>query len=188
VRSVRIVSLRERIIMKIAIAFGLVAALAGGTTQAHADTARATLKNLQNQDIGTVELVDTPSGSLLVKLKANRLPPGAHAFHIHEKGTCDVATKFESAGSHLAGGKRHGVLHEDGPHTGDLPNIEAAKDGTVMFEAFVTGSKKNSWLAAANVFDADGAAVVVHAKLDDYRTQPAGDAGDRIACGVLINK
>jgi Cu-Zn family superoxide dismutase len=166
----------------------LIASIAAGATGVRADTATAMLKNLQGQDVGTVKLSDTASGALLVKLNARRLPPGAHAFHIHEKGTCDAAAKFETAGGHLAGGKSHGVMHENGPHPGDLPNIDVATDGTAKFEAFVRGENKGDWIATANVFDADGAAVVIHAKIDDYRSQPAGDAGDRIACGVLNKK
>lgn len=157
----------------------------GAASSAHAETASGVLKDLQGKSVGTVELSDTPSGAVLVRLSATGLPAGSRAFHIHEKGECNAATKFESAGAHLSGGKSHGVLHADGPHTGDLPNIEVGKDGAAAYETFIAGEGNGGWLSAANVFDADGAAVVIHSKADDHRSQPAGDAGDRIACGVL---
>lgn len=172
----------------IAVALTSAALCLGDAAGATAETATASLKDLQGKTVGTVELFDTPSGALMVRLTAQGLPSGNRAFHIHEKGACDAGTKFESAGAHLAGGKSHGVLHADGPHTGDLPNIDVGKDGTVKYETFITGRSKEGWMSAANVFDADGAAVVIHAKTDDYRSQPAGDAGDRIACGVLSKK
>jgi len=166
----------------------LASCVVGFSGSAWAAGARAPLKDAQNEQIGTVELEETASGALLVKLTAKGLPAGTHAFHIHEKGACDAAGRFESAGGHLTGGKSHGVLHEGGPHAGDLPNIEVPVSGQVKYETFLPAAMKGPWLAAANVFDADGAAVVVHAKSDDYHSQPAGDAGGRIACGVLQKK
>jgi len=161
---------------------------AGVAVTAQADTAAAALKDVQGKDVGTVELSETASGALAVKLTVTGLPAGSRAFHIHEKGLCDAAGKFESAGAHLAGGKSHGVHDAAGPHTGDLPNIVVGKDGAATYETFLAGAGKGPWLTAANVFDADGAAVVIHAGPDDYRSQPAGNAGDRIACGVLSKK
>lgn len=172
--------------MKFITAF--VAFTVGTAGAAYADTASAALKDLQGKTVGTLELSETPSGALLVKGALSGLPAGAHAFHIHEHGACDAQSKFESAGAHLAGGKSHGILHQSGPHPGDMPNIDVAKDGTAKVEVFIPGTAKGGWFAAANVFDADGAALVVHAKADDHMTQPAGDAGDRIACGTLSKK
>lgn len=160
----------------------------GLAVTAHAESASAALKDLEGKNVGAVELTETASGALAVKLTVTGLPAGARAFHIHEKGVCDAAGKFESADAHLAGGKSHGVHNAAGPHIGDLPNIVVAKDGAATYETFLAGAGKGPWLTAANVFDADGAAVVIHAGPDDYRSQPAGNAGDRIACGVLSKK
>jgi Cu-Zn family superoxide dismutase len=157
---------------------------AGFAIAAQAATATADLKDSSNKSVGKVDLTETASGAVLVKVTATGLTPGEHAFHIHETGTCDAATKFESAGPHLAGGKSHGVMHADGPHPGDLPNLTADKDGAVKFETFIEGAGKD-WFAKINLFDANGSSVVIHAKPDDHKTQPSGDSGDRVACGVL---
>jgi Cu-Zn family superoxide dismutase len=159
------------------------------TQAARADTVTAALKDANNKDVGTVELLETVSGTVLVKLAAKGLPPGEHAFHIHEKGACDAAGKFVSAGPHLSAGKSHGILHENGPHPGDLPNIQVQSDGTAKTEIFLTDkSGGDSWIKTVGLLDADGSAVVIHAGVDDYSSQPAGQAGDRIACGVLQKK
>jgi len=102
--------------------------------------------------------------------------------HFHETGKCEPP--FESAGGHFNPGKKaHGVLDLGGSHAGDLPNVVVPAGGKLEFELFVPGLT----LAAgpSSVLDADGTALVIHAKADDYRTQPAGDSGDRIACGVI---
>lgn len=101
------------------------------------------------------------------------------AVHIHETGEC-TGPDFKSAGGHLAmDGQEHGVMSEKGPHSGDMPNIHVPADGTVTVENFVPN------LTADQMMDDDGAAFMVHAHKDDDMSQPAGDAGDRIACGVF---
>ena len=130
---------------------------------------------------GTASLTETASGVVLFKADLTGLPEGIHAIHIHETGTCE-APDFKSAGGHLAGGKEHGILSAGGPHPGDIPNITASADGTATLEFFMTG------ISMADVMDNDGSAVVVHAAADDYTSQPAGDAGDRISCGVIEAK
>lgn len=126
-------------------------------------------------------LTETASGAVLFKADLTGLPQGIHAIHIHETGTCE-APDFKSAGGHLAVGKEHGILSAGGPHPGDMPNMTAGADGTATLEYFLTG------ISMADVMDQDGSAVVVHAAADDYASQPAGDAGDRIACGVIEAK
>jgi Cu-Zn family superoxide dismutase len=119
---------------------------------------------------------------VLVKGKLGHLSPGPHAIHIHETGKCE-APKFTSAGGHFnPAHKQHGFMVKEGMHAGDLPNLEVPANGKISFEYFdahATLSGENS------VFDADGSAVVVHAKADDYKSQPSGDAGGREACGVI---
>jgi superoxide dismutase, Cu-Zn family len=147
-----------------------------------ADTARAEFVNRHGQPAGEATLVPTPNG-VLIKASLTDLPPGERGFHIHEVGACD-APDFTSAGGHLEpAGKMHGYLNPEGPHAGDLPNIHVPESGTVKVDVV------NPYVSLdgrrVNLLDADGSALVIHAKADDYRTDPAGDAGDRIACAVI---
>lgn len=175
--------------MRHPLAVGTAAAFLFLSHGAQAETAVASLKDLAGKDVGTFEVADTASGTALVTLKVNGLPPGPHAFHLHEKGMCDPATKFESAGGHLAGGKSHGIMHDNGPHPGDFPNIHVKSDGTATLEIFVDAKTAGaSWLSSTAALQDDGSAVVIHAGAGDYRSQPSGQAGDRIACGVLKKK
>ena len=141
------------------------------------------LKDQKGKVVGTVLLLDTPHG-LLVRGALMGLPPGTHAIHFHETGKCE--SPFKSSGGHYNPGKKnHGVLDPGGLHAGDLPNLVIPKNGKLEFELFAA----NLTLADGpnTVLDADGTALVIHVKADDYKSQPAGDAGDRIACGA-INK
>ena len=141
--------------------------------------AEATLINLAGENMGRANIRLTPSGKVLITVSASGLTPGWHALHVHETGTCDPATQFKSAGGHLADGKEHGVLVEGGPHPGDLPNQMVQESGQMVAEIFADD------LTAELLFDADGSAMLIHSGRDDYQSQPAGDAGDRVACGVL---
>lgn len=140
-----------------------------------------TLKDRQGRTVGTVTVTETPHG-LLVRGTVEGLPPGPHAIHFHETGKCEPP--FASAGGHFnPAQKTHGVLSPGGPHAGDLPNLMVPASGKLDFEIFAPGLSLSSGPGA--VLDADGTALVVHAKADDHMSQPSGDSGDRIACGVL---
>ena len=140
-----------------------------------------TLKDRQGRTVGRVTITETPHG-LLVRGAVDGLPPGPHAIHFHETGKCEPP--FTSAGGHFnPAQKSHGVLTPGGPHAGDLPNLVVPASGKLEFELFSPGLSLTSGPGA--VLDADGTAVVIHAKADDYASQPAGDSGDRIACGLL---
>ncbi|ATB33568.1 superoxide dismutase family protein [Melittangium boletus] len=142
------------------------------------ETAKAPLKDAQGKDVGEVTFEQTPTG-VLVKGTLTNLPPGEHAIHIHEAGKCE-APAFTTAGGHFNPKKKaHGILSPKGKHEGDLPNLYVDKEGRVQFDFFAPDLK------VKGLFDKDGSAVVVHAKLDDYHSDPAGDAGGRIACGVV---
>lgn len=154
------------------------AALAATAGAGLAQDATATLSNRDGEEIGTVTMSATPSGQMHLVIEAQDVPEGVHGVHVHETGDCSAAD-FTSAGGHLAGDAEHGVLVEGGPHPGDLPNAHVQSDGVLAMEAFKPG------LSLDSVLDDDGSAFIIHAGADDYESQPAGDAGDRIACGVF---
>jgi Cu-Zn family superoxide dismutase len=160
----------------------IAACLVGVAAPAAAQDVRGTFVDLQGKEVGTATLTQTPNG-VLISIEVRGLTPGAHAFHIHEKGSCDPATKFASAGGHYALGKKHGFNTEGGPHPGDMPNQFAEQDGVLHAEVIdpsVTLGSGNGTLLGP-----DGTALVIHAKADDYASQPAGNAGDRIACAPI---
>jgi len=145
--------------------------------------ASANMIDRNEQEAGTVTFEQTKSGLLLVTVEMTGLPPGPHGFHVHETGECNVADGFESAGGHLAGGREHGVHVEGGPHPGDFPNVNVGQDGVLKMEFFTDRLSLSE--GEAPLMDMDGSAVVLHSDPDDYASQPSGEAGDRIACGVI---
>jgi Cu-Zn family superoxide dismutase len=159
----------------------LTAGLASGQTPARAT---ATLKNAQGVEVGTATLTPAANGTaVMINGTVSKLPPGTHAIHIHNVGTC-TAPDFASAGPHFnPAGKQHGTANPNGHHAGDLPNFEAdAKgDGKISFAVpdLTLGDGPNS------LFHTGGTALVIHAAADDNKTDPAGNAGARIACGVI---
>ena len=169
----------------IVLAYSLISLDAAGSQQPtpakSSATGTAEIKNAQGQIIGNANLAGAPKG-MIVKLRLEKAPAGTHALHVHEIGKCEAPT-FESAGGHLNPMKNtHGMLSANGPHAGDLPNVTVPANGSLELELFVPGAHLGG---EDSVLDADGAAIVLHAKPDDHRTDPAGNAGDRIACGVM---
>lgn len=164
----------------------LTAALVASACQQAGDGTADSLANAQLRS-GAGDAAGTaafrPSGDgVALTLSLMGLPPGMHGIHLHSVGRCD-APSFESAGPHLNPmGKLHGAQNPAGSHMGDLPNItiDAAGRATTTLQIAVLPSTFSAELA-----DADGAAIVVHVAPDDYRTDPSGNSGDRIACGVL---
>ena len=154
----------------------------GGDTGAVASgPVTAALRDSAGNDLGTLTLMDSGQG-VAVAGTLHGLPPGVHAIHIHTTGSCD-APAFTSAGGHWnPTNRQHGSENPQGPHFGDMPNITVAADSTVTVQATTPGGTLRGTNA---LLDADGAAVMIHGGEDDYRTDPAGDAGDRIACGVI---
>jgi Cu-Zn family superoxide dismutase len=149
---------------------------------AAAQTASAALRSADGKEVGSVNLTQTPHG-VLINLSVKGLPAGEHAFHVHAVGKCEPP--FTTAGGHFnPGGKKHGMLAAEGYHAGDMPNLHIPQSGDLTVEV-VNASITLDKGKPNSVFDADGSAIVIHAGSDDYKSDPAGDAGARIACGVI---
>ncbi|HVH92139.1 MAG TPA: superoxide dismutase family protein [Candidatus Acidoferrum sp.] len=144
--------------------------------------ARADIKNAEGKTVGTASLRETKDG-LLIIVDAKGLPEGLHAVHIHAVGECE-GPAFTSAGGHFNPlNKKHGLKNPDGPHAGDLPDMYVNKDGVGRYEALLESMTLTP--GQTSIFDSDGSAIVIHSTADDNMTDPAGDSGDRIACGVI---
>ena len=146
-------------------------------------TATAGIKDGKGQSVGQAEFTAT-KGGVQMSVKVANLSPGVHAIHIHEAGKCD-APGFTTAGGHFnPANKQHGIENPAGRHAGDLPNLKVGANGKGTFKSTI----QDVTLAgdgATSLFHAGGTSVVIHAVADDMKTDPAGNAGARIACGVI---
>ena len=142
----------------------------------------ATLKDKDGKQVGVATLVQQPDGVRIV-VTGYRLPPGVHGLHIHAVGQCQPP-EFTSAGAHFnPAGKKHGTQSPEGPHAGDLPNLEVQASGEggidIVTKAVTLGPGPTS------LFGDNGTSLVIHAAADDLKTDPTGNSGGRIACGVI---
>ena len=172
-----------RTILTALITVGLCAAATSAAAQ-EAQTARAQLRAPDGTAVGEVMLRETPAYGVLLDIRISDLAPGVHAFHIHQTGRCE-APSFSSAGGHYAPrGNAHGALRVEGKHAGDLLNLQVPPSGGIQTQRL---AQHVTLLEGAHntLFDADGSAIVIHEGADDYRSQPSGDAGSRVACGVI---
>ncbi len=173
------------VIGTLAVATALTLSVNSGLAQSKPVTKKTVeLKDAKGDDVGTATIVSKGTG-VEVKLALKGLPPGEHAVHFHQNAKCDPPD-FKSAGPHFnPTGKQHGFQNPQGHHAGDMPNFTVKDNGTakatVKDEDVVlgTGSESNS------LFASGGTAIMIHAKADDMKTDPAGNAGDRIACGTI---
>jgi Cu-Zn family superoxide dismutase len=151
--------------------------------QSAAQSAHADIANAQGQKIGTATIRQA-DGGIRIDVQVSQLPPGTHGIHVHTAGKCE-GPAFTSAGGHFnPTSKKHGKDNPEGPHAGDLLNIQvqASGDGKAsLLDPNVTlGDGPNS------LFHEGGTTIVIHEKTDDYKTDPAGNSGARIACGVIV--
>lgn len=144
--------------------------------------ARAPINTPDGKNVGEAIVTETPAG-LHVAITGKGMPAGTHGIHLHTVGKCE-APAFESAGPHWnPTSKQHGVQNPQGQHSGDLPNFVVADSGTGILDFDIEGARLTE--GANALIDADGAAIVLHADPDDLKTDPSGNSGGRIACGVL---
>ena len=153
-----------------------------GQTAAAETPLQSGLRGSDSRDVGTVSLIEDANG-VMVRVQAIGLRPGPHAVHLHAVGRCD-APSFETAGPHWnPGGKQHGRDNPKGAHLGDLANLDVGDDGRGSSNFIVAGARLHNGQNA--LLDLDGAALVIHARPDDYKTDPSGASGERIACALL---
>lgn len=173
-----------RTLAVVALAVGAAATVpAIASAQESSQTAVANFIGKDGKETGRAALTTAGKG-VLIEMEVKGLPKDTWvAFHVHEVGSCDPAGGFESAGNHFAGedqGAEHGFLATKGPHVGDMPNQYVGNDGTLraqVFNSFVSLDDRGTAIR--------GRALVIHARSDDNRSQPAGDAGDRLACAII---
>jgi len=168
--------------LKVAITLGIAMLMSIDAKAQQPEMRTARFVDAQGRANGQAELTAVAGGGVLIRLNVSALPPREWvAFHIHETGRCDHATGHQSAGGHFnPGSKEHGFHAASGPHAGDMPNQYVGADGAVHAEVYNASVSLD-----AGKTGIIGRALMIHAKPDNYRSQPAGDAGDRLACGVI---
>ncbi|HTS67483.1 MAG TPA: superoxide dismutase family protein [Terriglobia bacterium] len=157
--------------------------LAGLALGKDAATAKADLADSKGGHVGTAKFKETSKGVSLA-LEVSSLPPGVHGFHIHAVGTCDPPD-FKTAGGHFnPEGKKHGWENPEGHHAGDLQNLTVGANGKAKVKVVIPGVTLGD--GPNSLFQPKGTALVIHASPDDNKTDPSGNAGARIACGVIM--
>jgi Cu-Zn family superoxide dismutase len=150
---------------------------------AGAQHASAVLRDANDQVIGFAEFVEDATGIVHVNVHVKGLTPGLHGIHIHAIGNCTPPAFTSAGGHHNPLGHQHGLENPNGPHAGDLPNLAVNPAGVGHLNATTDHATLSS--GPISVFDADGSALVIHADTDDQLTDPTGNSGGRIACGVI---
>ncbi len=181
--------MKNRSVFQLAIATCVVALTACASSQLPSNriaAATAIVRNATGDERGTADIWQDRDNIVHVDVQVNGMPPGPHGIHFHEIGVCTASgsTAFASAGSHFNPlGRQHGLDNSSGPHGGDAPNFTVAADGTGR--ATFTTDRVSLSPGSTTLFDGDGSSIVIHAGADDQISQPAGNSGARIACGVV---
>ena len=177
---------RKDLRMKRMLGMGLILLLcsAGFAKEAKTNGKTVELKDAQGQSVGLAQIKPGTKG-VIVELHLKNLPPGQHAVHFHATAKCE-APDFKSAGGHFnPAGKKHGLENPEGPHNGDMPNIMVRSNRTAKAKLTDRDVTLGASSEANSLFANGGTAIVVHEKADDMKTDPAGNSGNRIACGVI---
>lgn len=163
----------------------LLCGLSGSAFAQQLPTATARLIDTRGRDVGLVRLTETPIKGVLLSIRVSGLTPGTHAVHIHETGSCEPPA-FESAGEHFnPWAHAHGARSPNGMHAGDLLNLQVPGEGTIEVERLARDVTLGEGFVHS-LFDEDGSSIVVHARADDNVSQPSGNSGDPVACGVIV--
>ena len=175
---------RGRRVLGTIAAMAILASMAGLVAASGATHAAATIIDASGVTVGWARITEDATGRLHVNVQVDGLTEGRHGIHLHAVGSC-VPPSFTSAGGHHNPfGAQHGLENPDGPHAGDLPNLEVNVAGHGRLQATTDGATLAHGPAA--LMDANGSALIIHAALDDQVTDPTGNSGGRIACGVIV--
>lgn len=162
----------------------VVLTFAGSVYAKGAQHASAELKDASGQTIGFARFVEDATGAVHVNVHVKGLTPGLHGIHIHAVGSCSP-TFAAAGGHHNPLGHQHGLENPLGAHAGDLPNLAVNKEGVGHLNAATDRATVSA--GPSTVFDANGSALIIHADRDDQITDPTGNSGGRVACGVIVN-
>ena len=157
--------------------------VAGTLSLAAQGMAHVELKDADGKSVGTAMIMEAKGGGVTIAIDFKGLPPGEHALHFHQTAKCEAP--FATAGGHFNPDmKKHGTENPEGPHAGDMANFTVAASGGA--KATITNTKVTMGMAANSIYANGGTALMIHAAADDMKSDPAGNAGARIACGVVV--